>query len=422
MVGTLGLVRSRPAGMLLVLAILAAACGGTKGPTHLERATGATTTTPSTVADTTTTTGALATTVPAAAAGAPAPATTRRTSTTRRPAPSPAPAPAPAGATTNLAAVRAHLTQVASLNQPLAMAVRTGDSSLYVAQKSGQVVALRSGGTVTILDIGGQVSTGSEQGLLGVAISPDGGTMVINYTDGAGDTHVVAYGMSPAGNVGGPNELLFVKQPFSNHNGGNVVFGPDGLLWIGLGDGGSGGDPDNNAQNDATPLGKMIRLNVATKDRSIWARGLRNPWRYSFDAATGGLFIGDVGQDAWEEIDAAPPGQGPGANYGWSRFEGTHVYNAGRAAPGAIPPVYEYSHNGGGCSVTGGYVYRGARNPSMNGVYLFGDFCLGHVLGMYGGVRDLGLVVPNLSSFGQDLNGELYALSLSGPVYRIDPG
>jgi glucose/arabinose dehydrogenase len=410
------------AGMLLVLAVVAAACGGSKGPTRLERATGATTTTQTSVVETTTT-GAPAT-VPPSAVAAPAPATTHRPATTRRP--TPAPAPAPPSTTTNLAAARAHLTQIASLNQPLGMAVRRGDPSLYVAQKSGQVVALRGGGATPVLDIGGQVSQGAEQGLLGVAISPDGGTMVINYTDNRvspGDTHIVTYAMG----AGGPNpatgrEIFSVHQPFANHNGGNLVFGPDGALWVGLGDGGSGGDPSNNAQNDATPLGKLIRMNPANGQWSIWARGLRNPWRYSFDAATGGLFIGDVGQNAWEEIDAARPGQPAGANYGWSQFEGTHVYDASRSAPGAIPPVYEYSHNGGGCSVTGGYVYRGGRNPAMNGVYLFGDFCLGHVLGLYGGVRDLGMVVSNLSSFGQDLNGELYAFSLSGPVYRIDPG
>jgi glucose/arabinose dehydrogenase len=412
------------AGMLVVLAVLAAACGGSKGPTHLERATGNTTTTQTSVVETTTTNGAIATTAPTGAAAAQAPATTRRPATTAR-RPAPAPAPAPPADTTNLAAVRAHLTQVASVEQPVGMAVRGGDPALYIAEKSGAVVALRPGGVdpTPVLNLRGQVSTGSEQGLLGLVFSPSGAHLYVNFTDTAGDTHIIEYPMNGGyANGAAGRQLFFIHQPFANHNGGNLLFGPDGLLWVGLGDGGSGGDPSNNAQNDATPLGKMILMNPADGHWSIWARGLRNPWRYSFDAATGGFFIGDVGQNAWEEIDFARPGQPLGANYGWSQYEGTHVYNSGRSAPGAIPPVYEYSHSGGGCSVTGGYVYRGGRNPPMNGVYLFGDFCLGHVLGMANGVRDLGMVVSNLSSFGQDLNGELYALSLSGPVYRIDPG
>src|SRR5207237_517589 len=160
-----------------------------------------------------------------------------------------------------------------------------------------------------------------------------------------------------------------------NHNGGNLVFGPDGVLWIGLGDGGSGGDPNNNAQSDGTFLGKMTRLDPRPGGQTtVWAKGLRNPWRYSFDRATGDLWIGDVGQDAWEEVDFHPAGAPAGLNYGWSAFEGNHVYNATRSAPGAVFPIYEYPHGGGVCSVTGGYVYRGLRIPALSGAYLVADF------------------------------------------------
>jgi glucose/arabinose dehydrogenase len=305
------------------------------------------------------------------------------------------------------------------------MAVRVNDAGLYVASKSGQVMAIRGGQVdpVPVLDLGGQVSTGGEQGLLGLAFPPDGTHLYVNYTDVAGDTHVVEYAMNGGvANAGARRELLFVKQPYANHNGGNLVFGPDGFLWIGLGDGGSEGDPNNNAQNPGTPLGKMLRMDVATGQYSMWALGLRNPWRYSFDRATGSLWIGDVGQSAWEEIDFASSVRSAGMNLGWSRFEGNHIQNAAVSAPGAVPPVYEYPHGGGVCAVTAGYVYRGARIANMNGVYLFADFCVGHVMGLANGqVRDLGMTASNLASFGEDLNGELYVLSLSGGVSRIDP-
>lgn len=321
--------------------------------------------------------------------------------------------------------MRVHLTPVANIAGALAMAVRANDGALYIASKGGQVRAIRNGQVdpTPVLDLTGQVSTGSEQGLLGLAFGPDGSHLYVNYTDTNGDTHVVEYAMSGGvANAGTRRELLAVHQPYANHNGGNLVFGPDGLLWVGLGDGGSEGDPNNTAQNPNTPLGKMLRLDVANGQYSQWALGFRNPWRYSFDRATGSVWIGDVGQDMWEEIDFAPGVGSAGMNFGWSRFEGNHVYKASEAAPNAVPPVYEYSHAGGNCAVTGGYVYRGSRVPNMNGVYLFADFCAGHVMGLAGGqVRDLGIAASNLSSFGEDTGGELYVLSLSGGVYRIDP-
>ena len=375
----------------------------------------------------TTTTTVPVTTAPPTTATAPAPASTARrpaATTPRRPAAggggAPGPAPGP-----SLADVHVRLTPVAALAGALALAWRVNDGALYIATKSGQVRAIRGGQVdgVPVLDLSGQVSTGGEQGLLGLAFSPDGSHMYVNYTDTSGNTHVVEYAMNGGvANAGTARQLLFVQQPYANHNGGNLVFGPDRMLWIGLGDGGSGGDPNNNAQNMGTPLGKMLRMNVADASYSIWAMGLRNPWRYSFDRATGTIWIGDVGQDMWEEADSVPSAQPGVLNFGWSRFEGTHLYNSSRAAPGAIAPVIEYSHAGGNCAVTGGYVYRGNRIPAMSAVYLYADFCVGHVFGVLNGqTRDLGIAAGNLSSFGEDAAGELYVLSLSDGVFRIDP-
>jgi glucose/arabinose dehydrogenase len=340
------------------------------------------------------------------------------------------------------------LVEVASLEQPLAMAVRPGDSALYIAQKTGRIVVLR-GRTVDpdpLLDLTHEVSLGGEQGLLGLAFSPDGQELYVNYTDTRGDTHVTGYAMR--GNrvdLGTRRDILVVDQPYANHNGGNLAFGPDGYLYVGLGDGGSGGDPLGNGQSLATLLGKMLRIDpqlsgdapylippdnpfVGRGDArpAIWAYGLRNPWRYSFDRLTGDLWIGDVGQSAWEEIDRQPSGSSGGENYGWNLMEGSHPF-AGDAPEDAVGPVFEYSQEGGGCTVIGGYVYRGADIARLDGAYLFGDACLGRIEalrvegGRVVGHRGLGPVLENLSSFGEDADGELYAMSLSGRVYRIVP-
>src|SRR4051812_46685521 len=407
--------------LVVVLAVVAAACGGGGSKRSLERATGdSTTTSESAVPDTSTTviTAAPATTAPGSTGGTVTPAPRRVTPTTRRPSASTpgAGTPAPSGgSTTNLAAVRARLTQITSLQSPDAMAVRANDPALYFAQKTGSVVALRNGQVDPRPVVTVAVSTGGEQGLLGVVFSPDGSHIYVNFTDPNGDTHVQEFAMAGGYAAGPARELLFVDQPYANHNGGNLVFGPDGMLYIGLGDGGSGNDPQDRAQNDGVVLGKMLRMNAANGQYGIWAKGLRNPWRYSFDRATGSFWIADVGQDAWEEIDFTPGVQSAGLNFGWPRWEGNHQNTSKPPVGNPTPPVYEYSHSAtGGCSVTGGYVYRGSRNPPMNGVYLFGDFCVGHVMGFANGVRDLGMVVSQLSSFGQDLNGDLYALSLNG--------
>ncbi|MGH9286345.1 MAG: PQQ-dependent sugar dehydrogenase, partial [Acidimicrobiales bacterium] len=337
---------------------------------------------------------------------------------------------------------------MASLSQPLALAVRAGDPALYIAEKGGRVRAIR-GGQVdggAVLDLSGEVSSGFEQGLLGLAFAPAGTQLYVNYTDRAGDTHIVEYTFDGRrADPASARELLFQDQPFANHNGGNLVFGPDGLLYIGLGDGGSGGDPQGNAQRLDTLLGKMLRIDPrpsggdpytipagnpfagqAGARAEIWAYGLRNPWRYSFDRQTGELWIADVGQNAIEEVNRAPRGSRGGENYGWNRREGTRAFRGSARPPGAVDPVYEYPTSGGNCSVTGGHVYRGSRHPALVGVYVFADYCAGDIMGLVPagggavGAEDLGARVPMLSSFGQDADGELYALSLTGGVFRLE--
>jgi glucose/arabinose dehydrogenase len=339
------------------------------------------------------------------------------------------------------------------------MAVRAGDPALYIVGKRGRVWALRDGRVdpTPVLDLTGEVSRGSEQGLLGMAFSPSGALAYVNYTDLRGDTNIVEYAWRDGrADLSTRRLILFVDQPFPNHNGGNLVFGPDGDLYIGLGDGGSDanspspGDPHRNGQNLEVLLGKMLRIQPRMPDGSlppggdayaipsdnpfvdrpgvrpeIWAYGLRHPWRYSFDRETGDLWIGDVGAGAREEVDMQPADSPGGQNYGWSNLEGTVEWRT--PPPDAVPPVYEYDHRGGACAVTGGYVYRGSAIPDLVGWYVFGDYCTGviHVLRLVPSGRLVyvaaGAVVQGLSSFGQDQQGELYALSLSGDVYRLVP-
>jgi glucose/arabinose dehydrogenase len=337
---------------------------------------------------------------------------------------------------------------VATLEQPLAMAIRRGDPALYVAQKTGAVVRIVDGRVdpARVLDLGGEVSLGSEQGLLGLAFSPDGRFLYVNYTDTNGDTHVTEFAMG--GDRADPStrrDILSVDQPYVNHNGGNLVFGPDGYLYVGLGDGGSGGDPHGNGQSLSTLLGKMLRIDprpsagrsysvpptnpfVGRADArpEIWAYGLRNPWRYSFDRLTGDLWIGDVGQGAWEEVDVQPVDSDGGENYGWALMEGDHPYEGGDPPDGVVRPVFEYSHDEGGCTITGGYVYRGRAIPDLYGAYVFGDYCVGRLeaIRLEGGRvehHELGPVVQGLSSFGEDARGELYVMSLDGDVSKIVP-
>ena len=338
--------------------------------------------------------------------------------------------------------------RIATLDQPVALAVRPGDPRLFVAEKAGTVVAMQPDGSdvAEVLDLRNDVSLGSEQGLLGLAFSPDGRRLYVDLTDRDGDTHVQSFAMDgDRADTTTRAEILFVHQPFENHNGGQLAFGPDGDLYVALGDGGSGGDPFGNGQSLSTLLGKILRISPDPDGRrpyrippdnpfvdragarpEIWAYGLRNPWRFSFDTGTGDLWIGDVGQSEWEEIDRQPPGAG-GRNYGWNLMEGDHPYAEGSTTGRLTPPVYEYPHDGGICAVTGGYVYRGSEIASLRGWYVFADFCGGRLEAIRtvggGHVRHvaLGADVGNLASFGEDSDGELYALSLSGPVYRIVP-
>jgi len=299
-----------------------------------------------------------------------------------------------------------------------------------VVEQGGDAVVFEDGHRLgrPLLDLRGKVSTGSEQGLLGLAFAPrfpDDPRIVVNYTDPSGDTNVVSYRVSDwRADPSSAKRLLFVDQPYSNHNGGDVVFGPDGRLYIGMGDGGSAGDPGNRAQNPDVLLGKLLRMDIDHPRPQIYGLGLRNPWRFSFDRETGDLWIGDVGQGAWEEIDHLPAGAPAGTNFGWNLYEGDHEYNAtSSAGPQFTNPVAEYSHELG-CSVTGGFVYRGPSIPALDGRYVYGDYCSGRLwsLAPGGKPRRLALEVPGLTSFGEDPDGRVFAVSQSGKVLRFEAG
>jgi glucose/arabinose dehydrogenase len=285
------------------------------------------------------------------------------------------------------------------------------------------------------LDIRSLVKSGGEQGLLSVAFHPryaHNHRFYVDYTDRKGDTHVVEYRSN--GTAALPKtarRLLFVDQPFDNHNGGQLQFGPDGKLYVGMGDGGSGGDPGNRAQNLNIRLGKLLRLNVDKRGArwQVAGYGLRNPWRFSFDRLTHDLYIGDVGQDHWEEVDVRTPRQWRGLNnYGWRVWEGRSRYTASQQVNPhgtLVFPVVVYSHSQG-CSITGGYVYRGRSILSAHGRYFYGDYCSGTIWSLrtakgklVGGVRREPFNVSGLSSFGQDAAGELYATSLDGTIYKL---
>jgi glucose/arabinose dehydrogenase len=288
------------------------------------------------------------------------------------------------------------------------------------------------------LDISDQVTAGGEQGLLSVAFAPDydkSGLLYVAFTGTDQDQYVFEYERSesdpPTADPESAREIVHVDDFAANHNGGLVLFGPDGDLYYGMGDGGGAGDPERTAQNLDSPLGKLLRLD-REGDYEVAAYGLRNPWRYSFDRATGDLWIGDVGQSELEEIDALAADKfssGEPPNFGWSALEGTLPYNDDQHAPGAVDPVFEYSHDDGGCSVTGGYVVRDTSLPTLFGRYLYGDFCVGALRSFTADPdkeasddRELGVDVPTLTSFGEDRDGHVYALSGDGPVYRLVSG
>jgi glucose/arabinose dehydrogenase len=320
---------------------------------------------------------------------------------------------------------------------PTYVAAAPGEpNNLYVVEQPGTILVLAGGRlrATPFLDIRGRVKSGGEQGLLSVAFDPGyrrNHFFYVNYTGRNGDTRVVRFRARDGRAVlSSAKQLLFVAQPYPNHNGGQLQFGPDRLLYVGMGDGGSGGDPENRAQNLSSRLGKLLRTSVTAR-RPAWriaAYGLRNPWRFSFDRATGDLYVGDVGQGDWEEVDYRTRAQVKRRwNFGWARYEGNHNFKDGpfsRASP-YVPPVAEYAHDGGSCSITGGYVYRGRAIPAYRGRYLYGDFCSGIVwsLRISGGravdVRREPISVPSLTSFGQDGAGELYAVSQNGRLFKL---
>jgi glucose/arabinose dehydrogenase len=344
------------------------------------------------------------------------------------------------------------------LSSPLDLQVAPGDQSrLFVVEQPGRIRVIRDGALVAtpFLDISGRISAGGEQGLLGLAFHPgyaQNGRFFVNYTDRSGDTHIAEFHGTPgtdAADAGSERLLLFVTQPFSNHNGGGLAFGRDGMLYIGLGDGGNAGDPLRNGQSLLTFLGKMLRIDVdrgspyavpadnpfranAAVLPEIWAYGLRNPWRFAFDRATGDLFIADVGQGQWEEIDVGLASRGGGENYGWNITEGNHCFQPAVGCPtaGMTLPVLEYDHDQG-CSVTGGVVYRGCRLPGYAGTYFYADYCTHFVRSfrLEGGravdPRDwtavLGRGLDRPTSFGVDADGEIYIVDQDGEVYRVVP-
>jgi glucose/arabinose dehydrogenase len=357
------------------------------------------------------------------------------------------------------AAAAVRLVKVGSFDQPLYVTAPPGDRRrVFVVEQTGRIRVIRDGHKLAtpFLDLGNQVSCCDERGLLSMAFPPDYPTsrrFYVDYTDRNGDTRVVEFrrsGSPDRGVKASARLVLFQRQPESNHNGGLVIFGPDNLMYIGLGDGGGGDDRHGargNGQNLGTLLGKILRIDPrASGGRAytvpggnpfvgrggardeIYAYGLRNPWRFSFDRARGDSAIGDVGQDQVEEVDFARRGGARGVNYGWRVFEGRRRNYPGEQAPGAVPPVLTYGHGGGGCSVTGGYIVRDPGLRALAGQYVYGDYCLGRLHAVRlspGGARgdhSLGLRVSQLSSFGEDARGRVYATSLDGPVYRLAPG
>ena len=341
---------------------------------------------------------------------------------------------------------------VDGLTRPLAIANAADRSNrLFVAEQGGQIRIIRDGriGATPFLDISAEISTGSERGLLGVAFHPGYPTdprVFVDYTDTNGDTQISSFVVSS----GDPDRLdpasetriLHVGQPYANHNGGALVFDPGGMLLVALGDGGSGGDPHGNAQSLGTLLGKILRIDVDHGDAAglyripadnpyangadghrpeIWLWGLRNPWRMSFDRATGDLWIGDVGQNAWEEVDVQRAGAPGGTNFGWNRMEGTHCFEPAHGCQDAAltAPVSDYGHDLG-CTVIGGGVYRGSAQTALIGGYVFGDYCRGTIWAIdpagdgYRPPVQVGESRRSLSAFGEDEAGELFAADISG--------
>jgi glucose/arabinose dehydrogenase len=345
---------------------------------------------------------------------------------------------------------------VSGLGLPLYLTTPPGDPRLFIVEKGGAIRIVQDGALLPtpFLDLSGQVSTGDEQGLLGLAFDPQystSGRFVVHYTDLAGDTRVAAFRVSNDPNLADPATgvtILAVDQPFGNHNGGQVLFGPDGLLYVMLGDGGAGGDPGGRGQSLGDLLGSILRIDpvdgggyAVPADNpfvgspgarpEVWSYGLRNPWRVDFDPATGDLYVADVGQQRWEEVSVstALEGAGRGVNFGWRIMEGPECFGAESCDQSGLElPIVSYGRDDG-CSITGGLVYRGSAIPALQGHYFYGDYCRGWVRSfrLENGAAVDQFEWPDLApggsvlSFGRDAAGELYVLSAAGGVYRIVP-
>jgi glucose/arabinose dehydrogenase len=351
-------------------------------------------------------------------------------------------------------AARPHLVRLGGFSSPVYVTAPPGDSSrVFVVEQAGRIMVVRNGRKLAtpFLDIRSDVLAGGERGLLSIAFAPDyarSGLFYVYYTDKGGNIHVQEFhrsGDPDRADKSSRRQVLFQDHSqFPNHNGGQLQFGPDGDLYIGLGDGGSAGDPSNHAQSLNTLLGKILRIQPRASggrpytipagnpfagkrgDRpEIYSYGLRNPWRFSFDRATGDLAIGDVGQNEFEEIDFERKGNAAGLNFGWKGFEGFHRYSSTAVGGTYAPPVLVRSHRAGFCAIIGGYVVRDRSLGSLYGRYLYGDNCKPNVYsvklrsGHAAGGRTLPFRVPGLSSFGEDGRGRIYLTSLRGGVYRL---
>ncbi|WP_329078392.1 PQQ-dependent sugar dehydrogenase [Streptomyces niveus] len=336
------------------------------------------------------------------------------------------------------------LTEVATAQNPVAGAAGP-DDTVWIAERAGTVRVLTGQGLgEPVLDISAETTTDGERGLLGVAFDNDFAHFYVSYTNLEGTSTIDEFAVQDGALQPDTRRTVLTQtQPYENHNGGDIKFGPDGYLYIALGDGGAGGDPQGNGQKLDTLLGKILRIDPAgaepyaipsdnpfvgdpnAKDE-IWSYGLRNPWRFSFDSGTGDLLIGDVGQSDWEEIDWSPASSEGGENYGWASMEGTHPFRGGTEPANHVPPVFEYDRNGLGCSVTGGYVYRGDAIPDLQGQYIYSDYCDGTLRtlkienGTVTGQGDLAVNGGEVISFVQGGDGELYVLGLGGSISRID--
>ncbi len=317
-------------------------------------------------------------------------------------------------------------------DEPVLLTYAPGEpTTVYVVEQPGRVLRVRGGRRTVFLDIRDEVAFGGEQGLLGLAFDPGyprNRRFYVAYTSDSGRNTVVRYRSNGAGAVTSSRTVLLeVPDPYGNHNGGHLVFGPDGLLYTSIGDGGAGGDPENRSQNMRSQFGKLLTLDPRRPAAgwSIAALGLRNPWRFSFDRANGDLYIGDVGQGAIEEVNFTPRSSPGLENYGWNLYEGSRRYSEGSVGTGKLVfPVAEYGHDRG-CSVTGGFVYRGAARRAERGRYVYGDYCSGIVWSFRiagGEARNLRVEpfrVESLTSFGENAAGELFAVSGEGTIYRI---